>query len=338
MKQKYLKWLLFTVVLLALLIISALFSLTTGEFSISLKDVFRLLNEKEGMDYFVLSELRIPRVLLGFAVGGGLSLSGVILQGIFRNPLVEPYTLGVSGGAAVGVAFVIIFGLQITLGTFVLPIAGFGGAILALVVVGSLGFLRGGVDINKMLLIGVMISFVASSTLMLLMSMSTKDNLQSIVFWMMGSLEESNRFLIKTVVISSLVGLASSYFFARPLNALMLGEAKAGHLGVDSKVTIRILFLIASLLTGICVAVAGVIGFVGLVIPHFIRLIIGPDHRFLLIGSFLGGGIFLILSDILARTIIAPNELPIGVITGIAGGILFIAVLHQNKKKSSYGK
>ncbi len=337
MRQKYLRWLLFTFVLLLLLILSALFSLTVGEFSISIKDIFRLLKEKEGMDYFVLSELRIPRVLLGFAVGGGLSLAGVILQGIFKNPLVEPYTLGVSGGAAVGVAFVIIFSLEITIGAFVLPIAGFGGAILVLVLVGFLGFLRGGIDINKMLLIGVMISFVASSTLMLLMSISTKDSLQSIVFWMMGSLEESNKLLIKTVIISSFVGLVSSYFFARPLNALMLGEEKAGHLGVDSKIAIRILFLIASLLTGICVAVAGVIGFVGLVIPHFIRLIIGPDHRFLLIGSFLGGGIFLILSDILARTIIAPNELPIGVITGIAGGILFIVVLHQNKKRSSYG-
>ena len=187
-----------------------------------------------------------------------------------------------------------------------------------------------------MLLIGVMISFVASSTMMLLMSITTTDNLRGIMFWMMGSLDESNRTLIKIVVYASLSGLLISYLFARPLNALLLGEVKASHLGINSKTTIRILFVVASLLTGICVSVTGVIGFVGLVIPHFIRLLAGTDYRFLLIGSFLGGGIFLILCDVVARTIISPNELPIGVITGMAGGVLFIVVLNQVRKRERH--
>ncbi len=163
------------------------------------------------------------------------------------------------------------------------------------------------------------------------MSISSADNVYSIVFWIMGSLNEPNQVLIQITLIVSMVGLAISYLFARPLNALMLGQEKATYLGINSKNTIRMLFILSSLLTGISVAVAGVIGFVGLVIPHLIRMLTGSDHRFLLIGSFLGGGIFLVLSDVVARTIIAPNELPIGVITGIAGGILFIVVLIRKK-------
>lgn len=337
MRQKYIKWLIFTLVLMLLMVLAALLSITMGEANISVKDIFPLLKQKEGMEYFILTELRMPRVVLAFAVGGSLSLAGVILQGVFRNPLVEPYTLGISGGAAVGVALVIVLGLQLSIGTALLPIAGFVGAIFALTLVGILGFFKGGVEINKMLLIGVMISFVASSTMMLLMSITTTENLRGIIFWMMGSLDESNGYLIKTVFYTSLAGLFISYLFARPLNALLLGEAKASHLGVNSKTTIRILFVVASLLTGICVSVTGVIGFVGLVIPHFIRLLAGSDYRFLLIGSFLGGGIFLTLCDVVARTIISPNELPIGVITGIAGGILFIIVLNQVRKRELHG-
>lgn len=337
MGQKYIQWLFFALALILLMVLSALLSITMGEANISFKDILPLLKQKEGMEYFILTELRMPRVVLAFATGGALSLAGVILQGIFRNPLVEPYTLGISGGAAVGVALVIVLGLQLSIGTALLPVAGFIGAVLALTLVGMLGFLKGSVDINKMLLIGVMISFVASSTMMLLMSITTTENLRGIIFWMMGSLDESNGYLIKTVLYASLAGLFISYLFARPLNALLLGEAKASHLGINTKTTVRILFVVASLLTGICVSVTGVIGFVGLVIPHFVRLLVGVDYRFLLIGSFLGGGIFLTLCDVVARTIISPNELPIGVITGIAGGVLFIIVLSQVRKRENYG-
>lgn len=332
MQNKYLAWTLFILLLLILFAASALLSLSSGEAAIGLKDIPSVLGDKEQMEYYILTQIRMPRIILALAVGGSLSLAGAILQGIYRNPLVEPYTLGISGGAALGVALTIVSGLHLTLGTLILPLSGFTGAAIVILIVGVLGFFRGGSNVNKMLLIGVMISFVASSAMMFLMSISSADNVYSIVFWIMGSLNEPNQVLIRITLFASIVGLAISYLFARPLNALMLGQEKAAYLGINSKNTIRMLFILSSLLTGISVAVAGVIGFVGLVIPHLIRMLAGSDHRFLLIGSFLGGGIFLVLSDVVARTIIAPNELPIGVITGIAGGILFIIVLIRKKQ------
>jgi iron complex transport system permease protein len=269
--------------------------------------------------------------LLAFAVGGALSLTGAILQGIYRNPLVEPYTLGISGGAALGVALVIVLGIYVERGAFMLPTGGFGGALLSLILVYLLSFRRGSVNINQMLLIGVMVSFVASASMMLLMAVTTSENIHSIIFWIMGSMDEPNTTLIRTTLIVSLSGLLVTFFFARPLNALRLGEVKARNLGVNTNRTVRALFLIASILTGVCVSVAGVIGFVGLIIPHIIRLFMGSDYRFMLLGSFLGGSFFLIVCDILARSIIAPNELPIGVITGILGGVVFIVMLSKVK-------
>ena len=330
LKNKYIKWVLFLAALLVLLVISIIISLSSGEIKISLSQLPEIFSDKTSIEYTVLTKIRIPRLLLAIGVGGALSLSGAILQGIYRNPLVEPYTLGISGGAALGVAIAIVFGLQ-TLSFLSLPVFGFAGALVTLFLVYFLSIKRGGLSINSMLLIGVMVSFVASSAMMFLMSITTTDNLQSIVFWVMGSLDESNNLLIRIAFFSSLAGLFLTYFFAQPLNALRLGEVKAKHLGINTNITIKLLFFVASLLTGIAVSVAGVIGFVGLVIPHLVRLIIGNDYRILIAGSFLGGSIFLILCDTIARTIISPNELPIGVITGFAGGLVFIVVLSRSK-------
>ena len=323
------------IVLMVLVLSAFVVSLVSGEMQISLSELFDIFKEEEGLKYTIISQIRLPRTIMAFAVGGSLSLTGAILQGIYRNPLVEPYTLGISGGAAFGVALVIVLSLHLTIGAFVLPLAGFTGAMVTIFVVYFLSIHKGVTNINRMLLIGVMISFVASSSMMFLMAITTSENLHGIIFWMMGSLDEPNAVLIKVVLYSSLTGLLMSYFFARPLNALRLGQEKAHHLGINTNTTIRILFVIASLLTGICVAVAGIIGFVGLVIPHLVRNIIGSDYRILLVGSFLGGSFFLIISDIIARTIIMPNELPIGVITGMVGGIVFIFVLARTRLKFS---
>jgi iron complex transport system permease protein len=330
MKSKYIKWVLFLAGLLLLLGISIVISLSSGEVKISFSQLPAIFADKTSIEYTVLTKIRIPRLLLAIGVGGALSLSGAILQGIYRNPLVEPYTLGISGGAALGVAIAIVFGFN-TLGFLSLPIFGFSGALITLFLVYFLSVKRGGLSINSMLLIGVMVSFVASSAMMFLMSITTTDNLQGIIFWVMGSLDESDNMLISIAFYSSLAGLSLTYFFAQPLNALRLGEVKAKHLGINTNVTVKLLFFVASLLTGIAVSVAGVIGFVGLVIPHLVRLIIGNDYRVLIAGSFLGGSIFLILCDTLARTIISPNELPIGVITGFVGGLVFIVVLSRSK-------
>jgi iron complex transport system permease protein len=308
-------------------------AIAVGEKNFSLSEIFRILSEKNSIEYTIISRIRFPRVLLGFAVGGALSLSGVILQGIYRNPLVEPYTLGISGGAALGVAISIVFGLNTVLGSYMLPISGFVGAIFIVSLIYMLSVGQNHININRMLLIGIMISFMASSAMMFLLSITTSENLNNIIFWIMGSLDEPNMFLIQLVLFTSLISLFISYLFTNQLNALRLGESKARHLGINTNFAIRFLFITTSLLTGVCVSVVGVIGFVGLIIPHLFRLFFGSDSRILLLSSFIGGGIFLILCDLIARTIIAPNELPIGVITGIVGGLVFIVVLSRTKNK-----
>lgn len=332
MEQKQWIWGIYVLLLLAGVTAAALFSLGMGEIPIRIGDMAGILSDKESMEYGVLAYIRIPRTLLGLAIGGSLSLAGAILQGIYRNPLVEPYTLGISGGASLGVTFAIVAGLHM-LNILFLPLAGFIGAAATIFLVYTLSIGRGGLSVNRMLLIGVMISFISSSLMMFLMSITSADNIHGIVFWIMGSLDESNNTLIGAMIVLSISSLIVSYLFVMPLNALRLGEEKATHLGFNANSVIRILFIITSLLTGACIAVAGIIGFVGLVIPHIVRLWVGTDYRILLISSFLSGGIFLVLCDVMARTVIAPNELPIGVITGIVGGVVFIVLLSNSRRK-----
>ncbi len=333
MKSNQLRWGVYSLILLAVALAAVVLSLSVGEVSIPFRELPNIFSQKESMEYGVLFYIRIPRTLLGFAVGGSLSLAGAILQGIYRNPLVEPYTLGISGGASLGVTFVLVSGLHLA-HILILPIAGFIGAFITIFLVYSLSIRNRELNVNRMLLIGVMISFISSSLMMFLMSITSSENIQSIVYWMMGSLNESNQALISIVVILSLLCLAVSYMFVMPLNALRLGEERAKHLGVNSNVIIRILFIITSLLTGAAISVAGVIGFVGLVIPHIVRLWVGSDYRIMLIASFLSGSTFLLICDVIARTVISPNELPIGVITGIVGGIVFIVLLSKSRKKT----
>ena len=335
MKVNAKRWLLLSGGLLVVLLFSAVISLLSGEeLDIGFSEAFSILfggGDPESVEYMLIRQVRMPRILLGIAVGGSLSLSGLILQGIYRNPLVEPFTLGISGGASLGVALVIVLGLHHIVGEFILPASGFLGALLVVVIVYILGAGRGRIDVTRMLLTGVMVSFVASSAMMLLMSLSNANDLQGIIFWTMGSLDEPDQMLINLSMVVAVAGLIISYMFVKPLNAMRLGEDKAMHLGINTNTSVKILFLLASLMSGVSVAVAGVIGFVGLIVPHFLRMIFGSDYRILLVSSFFVGGVFLVLSDILARTILLPNELPIGVITGIIGGTIFILIMNRKK-------
>lgn len=333
-QKKYLHWAFILAGLVVLLLASVILSLSVGEMNLGFSDVFRILREgHNSTEYTILRQIRFPRILLGMAVGGALSLSGVLLQGVYRNPLVEPYTLGISGGASLGVALAIVLGLHSHLGAYVLPFSGFAGAFLMIFLVYSISSRNGRINIQSMLLTGVMISFIASSSMMLLMAITSAENLHGIIFWIMGSLDEPDMSLIYLTLILAVATLAASYLFVQPLNALRLGEEKAKHLGINTDTTIKLLFIMASLLAGVCVAVAGVIGFVGLIIPHLMRLWVGSDYRILLISSFFSGATFLVLSDIIARTIISPNELPIGVITGIVGGIVFLLMMSRSSGK-----
>lgn len=328
MKNKLVRWGLWLLVLCGILIAAAIFSLCAGPVGISLAKILKLIFEGKGTtEYSILFDIRLPRIILGFAIGGALSLTGVLLQGMFRNPLVEPYTLGISGGAAIGVCLNIVLGINRKIGILSLPLSGFLSAILIILLIYSLSIKKGVLKIEGLLLCGVMISFICSSLIMLIMSVCRSEDLHGIIFWVMGSLDEPNWMLIKLTLGMSIFGLIISYLFCFDLNALSLGEDEAIHLGINTERTKRLLFIIASLLVGFSVSVAGIIGFVGLVIPHYIRMIVGRDHRILLISSFLSGAGFLIFCDTLARIIIAPMELPVGVITGVLGGILFVWTL-----------
>ncbi|OGP84762.1 MAG: iron ABC transporter permease [Deltaproteobacteria bacterium RBG_16_54_11] len=323
-------WLGWILVLAVLLVIVCLFSLGVGAVNIPLQKVLVSLTKGRGTpEYTILFAIRLPRILLGLAVGGGLAIAGVVLQGMFRNPLVEPYTLGISGGAALGVAVNIVAGGPAGIGLFSLPISGFLGAVGIISLVYILGTRGGAVKLARLLLIGVMVSFIASALIMLIMAMTRTEDLHGIIFWIMGSLEEPDTSLIRAMLFISLGGLIVSLFFSVDLNAFSLGEEEAFHLGVPVERVKKILFLLASFLTGCCVSVTGIIGFVGLVIPHLMRLLVGGDHRILLVTSFLAGAIFLILCDTLTRVVMAPVELPVGVITGLVGGSIFIYALSR---------
>lgn len=330
--KKIIRWVILLSVIIVMLMCICVISLCVGSAGIPLKKILHIILSGRGTaEYSILFDIRLPRIILGFAIGGALSLAGTILQGMFRNPLVEPYTLGISGGASLGVCLNIVFKLYIFVGVITIPLSGFLGAVLVIIFVYHISLKKGMLKTQGMLLTGVMISFISSSLVMLFMAVSRTEDLHSIIFWIMGSLDEPNMFLIKTAVWGALAGLIVSYFFCLDLNALALGEEEAIHLGVNVEKTKRILFLIASILTGISVSVAGIIGFVGLIVPHFIRMFTGIDHRILFISTFLAGACFLILCDTLARTIIAPLELPVGVITGIIGGSVFIYALSKKR-------
>ncbi|MDD5454744.1 MAG: iron ABC transporter permease [Candidatus Ratteibacteria bacterium] len=329
-KKKLASWTTWICILLLFVLAIGVFSLCVGSGGFYFKEI--IFSIKRGSPEFsILFDIRLPRIILGFAVGGALSLAGVILQGIFRNPLVEPYTLGISGGAVLGVTLNMVLGIAKILGVISLPISGFLGGTVVIIILYFLSINKRILKMHELLLCGVMISFVCSSLLMLLMAVSKTENLHGIIFWMMGSLEQPNMNLMWAAVIMSVFGLIVSYFFCFDLNALLLGEEEAAHLGINVEKTKRLLFVTASVLTGFSVSVAGIIGFVGLLVPHFVRMFVGNDYRILNISVFLLGGGFLVFCDALARIVIAPLELPVGVITGILGGTLFIYSILKKK-------
>ncbi|WDP91011.1 MAG: iron ABC transporter permease [Desulfobacter sp.] len=332
MANKPASWTLVTVLLLILLALAAGISLSVGAAGIRVAEIPGILMAGPGSaEYGILTGIRLPRTLLGLAMGGALALAGTLLQGMFKNPLVEPYTLGISGGASLGICVNILLKLYTHMGIIAYPLSGFAGASLVIILVYGLNRRTRYIKSNRMLLTGVMISYVASSLVMLLMALAESDDLQNIVLWIMGSLDEPDMDLILLALGGSIGGLFLSYFFCRDLNGLLLGEEEAASLGVNTSRTKKGVFFIASFLTGLSVSVAGVIMFVGLIVPHFMRMVTGPDHRILLVASYLGGAVFLMLCDVLARTVIAPLELPVGVITGIIGGVVFIWAISRKK-------
>ena len=273
--------------------------------------------------------LRFPRAVLAGLVGAGLSVSGTVFQALLRNPLADPYVLGVSGGAAVGAIVAISIGLSAL--SFGLPLASFAGALLAVGVVLYFGRQNGKIHPNTLLLAGVITGSFLSAVIMFFISVSQKEELHTIIFWLMGDFSLSNDRTILMVFPYLLLGFFFIYLHSRQLNLILAGEENALPLGIDVGRLRMTSYLFASLMTAAAVSVCGLIGFVGLIVPHAARLLFGADHRILIPSSALIGASFLIASDTLARTLLAPVELPVGVITAAFGGPFFIYLLRTRK-------
>lgn len=328
-----------------LLLISVVVSLSMGTARLSLTEVWGILwhqlpvvGEWVTPDWPISSEqiilkVRLPRVLLAILIGSCLSLAGAGFQGVLRNPLADPYTLGVASGSAVGASVVILFGLQVALlGQWTIPIVAFGTGILSLIIVLRLARINGKFQLETLILSGVVIQAFLGSLVSFMVTLSDQV-INEIVYWLMGSLTMrgwSFTYMLTPYLITGLVVLLS---YGRTLNLFSLGERQAEHLGVNVARTRLIVLIVSTLITAAAVSVAGTIGFVGLVVPHLVRLMVGPDYRILLPITAIFGGIYVLWADTLARMLLSPTEIPLGVITAFLGAPFFAYLLRKNKKR-----
>lgn len=308
--------------------------ITKNSFQFILQVLGFPIQEENTIQKVIIWDIRFPRIIMGALAGMALAVAGTIMQAIFRNPMADPYILGLASGASVGASIAIIAGGTIGfLAGYTLPIFAFGGSLLTIIVVYYISNIRGMVRIDTLLLSGIAVgSFMAAVTSFL--TYISGQHLRPIIFWLMGGLSLSEGdwesvFIAAGIIIPVCV---ICLFFARPLNLLLLGEETAQYRGLDAQKVQKILLVLASLITGVAVAFTGVIGFVGLIIPHLIRLITGPDHRILLPTSCLIGASFLIMADVVAKTVIYPTELPVGIITALCGTPFFLYLLRRQKK------
>ena len=283
----------------------------------------------------ILAEIRIPRLLLGLLVGAGLAICGAVMQGLFRNPMADPGLLGVSSGAALGAVLTIVLGGSLfstslnfsAIGPWLLPAMAFAGGTASILVVHRLSVVNGKTDIATMLLAGIAVNAITGAVIGLLSYLAADAQLRDLIFWSLGSLEITDRRKLLVAVLFILPVLLLLPRYGNALNANLLGESEAGHLGIEMEKVKRRLIVLVALVVGISVSLSGIIGFVGLVVPHLIRILTGPDHRLLLPASALFGAALLTGADILARSVAAPAEIPIGIITAILGGPFFLWLL-----------
>lgn len=323
--------------LVASVLVAAILGICLGPVRVPVRDVAAILlgHGDGGVAQRIVLDVRLPRVFMGACVGVLLGTAGVLLQGFLRNPLAEPYLLGVSSGAGLAVTAAIILGMPMFVaGVYVLPPIAFAGALAALALVYFLARSGGRLEVTTLILAGVVTGSILSSVATLLACTSTARYFEAF-FWLMGHLQPATGSARGWVAAYTVAGILFALARARDLNALMLGEEEAAALGVRVEALKRDLFVISSLLVGAAVSVSGLIGFVGLVAPHLTRLLLGPDHRRLIPASALGGAALLLLADLVARLVIAPAELPVGVVTALVGGpfFLFLLVRHSRSVK-----
>ena len=325
--------------LLAFLAGVSVLSLVTGPAPIGITAVFKgilaavrfpgVSDPLTGAERTIIFSIRIPRILLAGLVGAALSCAGVIFQGLLRNPLADPYVLGVSGGAAVGAIVAIVIGL----GALPFGISGlaFTGGLLAILLVWGLSGVTGErLRMDRTLLAGIIVNAFFSALIMFLVSVTSGEQIHSVIFWLMGDLAMAGGNDILAAALFLVAGFAVMILHARDLNILLAGEETALQLGIPVKRTRMLLLISASLVTGAAVSVSGIIGFVGLMVPHIVRTLFGSDHRLLLPASLLFGGAFLVAADTIARTVLAPAELPVGVVTALCGAPYFAYLMKRS--------
>ncbi|MET4696500.1 FecCD family ABC transporter permease [Endozoicomonas lisbonensis] len=327
--------------------LTMIFSVGTGPVSIPAGDIISLLLERLGFIHsdlpehtrLIVESIRLPRTLLGVLVGSSLAIGGAAMQGLFRNPLADPSIIGVASGAALGAAIAIVLGgvllsdFPALIQNYSVSLLAFIGSCLTTLVVYKMGTTSNGTSVATMLLAGVAITALAGAGLGVLTYISDDATLRNLTFWQMGSIAGAtwNSVMICLSLLAPVVLLLCRY--GSVLNAMLLGESEARHLGINVQKAKLILILLTALVVGVSVSVAGVIGFVGLVVPHLIRLMVGPDHRVLLPASAMLGGTLLLLADMVARVIVSPAELPIGIVTALMGAPFFISLLWQQRKR-----
>jgi iron complex transport system permease protein len=307
-----------------------------GTQQVSLSKVFEGPASAPGqnIDYDIYIGVRIPRIILAALIGAALAASGVALQAVLRNPLAEPYILGISSGAALGVMIAVLAGISWSIGGIsAMAAMAFLFAIGTVWLVWLIGHLAGGSTVTSLLLAGVVINAFFSAVIMLMTSLIDSERLRSTIMWLMGSIGEKDFSTLLISAVFIIAGIAALFTITQKLNVLAFGSSEAQSLGVNPRRITLIAFALASFITAVAVGLSGLVGFVGLVVPHCVRLIFGPDHRQLLPASALLGAAFVVICDTIARTIISPAQLPVGVITAIIGGPVFLILLSRYSKK-----
>jgi iron complex transport system permease protein len=327
--------------LLGVLVAALLTSISIGTFSVSGIDILRTVGDRLGIAdssavplaaRTVVWDVRLPRTLLAAAVGAGLGLSGAALQGIFRNPLADPGIIGVSSGAALGAVTTIVLGVG-ALGSWTTPLAAFAGAVGVSIMIYRLSRRSGRTEVVTLILTGIALNAIVASTIGYFTTRANDQQLRSIVFWQLGSFANAQWRFVGVAVAVVGVGALVLPRLSRRLDLLALGEREARHLGVETERLRTTVIVIASFVVGGCVAVSGIVAFVGLVVPHLVRLVAGPAHRVLLPAAAIGGAILLTLADLAARTVAAPTELPLGVVTSGVGGVFFLWLLLSLRRR-----
>lgn len=341
------RWKLYLILLLFAFGIILFLSLNLGYSPIPYGDILNILTKQvpvlnslvENVDIprtaeVIITQIRLPRVLCGALVGAALATAGVTYQGIFRNPMADPYVIGASTGATVGSALVLVLGVGVSfLGVNTVQVFAFVGSFITVLVVYNISRVGSRVPVTTLLLVGIAMSLFLTAIVTYLQTIASDRVLHGLTFWIIGSLSPTENWdKVWAVLPLVIIGIVISYLYSRNLNVLALGEDQAQHLGVETEKVKVILIVTGALLTAAAVSISGLIGFVGLIIPHLTRIIVGPDHRILLPTAALVGASFLMFCDALSRVVMGSGEAPVGIITALSGAPFFIYLLRRKKK------